>query len=104
MLISHRHGKPVLMAAAVEATTQLMSKGSSFEHQKLMDADIFSIAVQLHDGPLSRHQTFKLLSAIISHLGHVIVLDERLTRDLFSLFKYVINLGSVPILTIKALK
>lgn len=79
------------MAAAVEAITQLMSKGSSFEHQKLMDANIFSIAVQLHEDPSRRHHTCKLLSAIISHLGHVIVLDERLTRDLFSLFKYVIN-------------
>jgi hypothetical protein len=55
-----------------------------------MDVDIFPIAVRLHDDPALRQLSSKLLSAIISHLGHAIVLDERLTRDLFSLFKCVV--------------
>ncbi|RDB26380.1 hypothetical protein Hypma_006519 [Hypsizygus marmoreus] len=79
-------GIPELVIAAVEATTQLLSKGSSYEHQKLIDAEVFHVALELHSRPSQRQHSLKLLSSIISHLSYAIVQHEQLTRDLFTLF------------------
>jgi hypothetical protein len=87
LIISTRHGDPTLVVAAIEATTQLLSKGSSYEHRKLMDADIFPVAIRLHQNPSQRQLSLKLLYSVIPHLSHAIILNEGMAEQLFSLFE-----------------
>jgi hypothetical protein len=90
LTIITRHGHPSLVAAAVDATTQLLSKGSSYEHKKLLDADVFPIAMQAHEIPSQRQLSLKLLYSIIPHLSHAIILNETYAEGLFSLFESVL--------------
>jgi hypothetical protein len=75
--------------AAVEATIQLLSKGSSFEHQQLVkaDPDVLTVALALHDRRSQRHHSLKLLQNIVTHLSYMLLLDEELAREMFSLFE-----------------
>ena len=82
-----RNGEPVIAVAAIEATTQLLTKGSSFEHQKLLKADVFPVALTLYDRRSQRQHSLKLLRAIISQLSHAILADDGLAREMFSLFE-----------------
>ncbi|KDR80999.1 hypothetical protein GALMADRAFT_222596 [Galerina marginata CBS 339.88] len=74
--------------AAVEATIQSLSKGGSFEHQKLVTAtpDVLTVALKLHNRPSQRQHSLKLLQSIVNHLSHELLHDAKLARDMFSLF------------------
>jgi hypothetical protein len=76
-------------AAAVEATIQLLSKGSSFEHQQLVKAhpDVLTVALELYDRQSQRHHSLKLLQSIVTHLSYTLLLHEELAREMFSLFE-----------------
>lgn len=87
MFVFTRRGDPILAEAAVEAIIQLLSKGSSYEHKKLMDSQVFQMAMRLHQDPLQRQFSLKLLHSIIPHLSHTIVLVDDLAEHLFSLFE-----------------
>ncbi|KAG6832805.1 hypothetical protein H0H92_009424 [Tricholoma furcatifolium] len=76
----------VARVCAVDAATQLLAKGSSFEHQQLMKADIFIVALKLYDKQSHRQLSLKLLHAIVSHLSYAILQDEELAREMFTLF------------------
>lgn len=75
----------------MDAITQLLSKGSSYEHRKLMEAEVFLVAMRLHQNPSQRLVSLKMLYSIIPHLSHAIILNEVLAEDLFSLFESVFN-------------
>jgi hypothetical protein len=88
-----RHGDPVLVPAAVDAITELLSKGGDYEHQVLMEAKIFDVTtLTLRQNPSQRQLSLKLLYDIISHLSHVIILDEGLAKQLLDLFESVLNI------------
>jgi hypothetical protein len=56
-----------------------------------MDADVFIVAMRLHQKPSQRQFSLKLLYSIIPHLSHVIVLNQKLAEELFSLFESVLG-------------
>lgn len=85
--LATRNGQPDITVAAIEATTQLLEKGTSFERQKLLDADIFPVALKLYDRRSQRQQSLKLLHAIISHLSYEILTDNDLAKEMLSLFE-----------------
>ena len=72
--------------AAVEATTQVLAKGSAFELKKLLDAGVFIAALELHDRRSHREHSLKLLYAIVSNLSYEILHDENLAIEMLSLF------------------
>ncbi|KAF8337678.1 armadillo-type protein [Amanita rubescens] len=80
------HGNPVLIAPAVSAITELLSKGGESEHRKLMEAEIFHVALAFHQNPSRRDLSLKLLYDIISHLCHAIIIKEGLAEELLDLF------------------
>jgi hypothetical protein len=82
-----RNGDPDIVVAAIEATTQLLAKGSSFERKKLLDANVFPVALKLYDRRSQREQSLKLLHAIVLHLSHEILNDDNLAIDMISLFE-----------------
>jgi hypothetical protein len=84
----NRNGKDV-SGAAVEATVQLLAKGSSLEHQKLVNAnpDILTVALKFHSRGSRREHSVNLLCAIVTHLTHMLLLHEELARKMFSLFE-----------------
>ena len=82
-----RHGEPDISVAAIEATTQLIEKGSPFERQKLFKADVFSLALKLHNQRSQRQYSLKLLRAIVSHLSDAILNHDDLAREMISLFE-----------------
>ena len=84
-----RNGDPDIVVAAIEATTQLLAKGSSFERKKLFDADVFPVALELHNRRSQREQSLKLLNAIVSHLSYEILNDNHLAIKMLSLFEWV---------------
>ena len=85
-----RNGDPdILVVAAIEATTQLLAKGSSLERKKLLDADVFPVALKLYDRRSQREQSLKLLHAIVLHLSHEILNDGNLAIQMISLFEWV---------------
>jgi hypothetical protein len=92
LIISTRHGEPALAVAAVDAVTQLLSKGSSYEHKKLMEADVFLVAIKLHQNPSQRPLSLKLLYSIIPCLSHVIILNSGPAEELLSLFESVFDI------------
>ena len=73
--------------AAIEATTQLVAKGNSFEHQLLFKADVFSVALKLHNERSQRQYSLKLLRAIVSHLSYAILTHDDLAKEMLSLFE-----------------
>lgn len=75
--------------AAIEATTQLLAKGSSFDHQQLVKAnpDVLTVALRLHNRRSQRQHSLKLLHSIVMHLSYVLLLDDELAREMFSLFE-----------------
>ena len=87
-----RNDNPDIVVAAVEATTQLLAKGSSIERKKLLDADVFSVALKLRD------RRSQLLDAIDRHLSYEMLNDDRLAIEMLSLFEWV-NYFFPPILT-----
>ena len=87
LTILTRHSDPVLVAPAVDAITELLSEGGDYEHRKLMEADIFNVTLRLHQHPSQRDFSLKLLYDIITHLSHVIVRKEGLTKQLLDLFE-----------------
>ena len=86
-----RQGNSALVAPAVDAITELLSKGSDYEHRKLLEAGIFNVALTFHQIPSQRDLSLKLLYYIISHLSHVIILKEGLAKQLLDLFESVLN-------------
>lgn len=87
-----RQGNSALVAPAVDAITELLSKGSDYEHRKLLEAGIFNVALTFHQIPSQRDLSLKLLYYIISHLSHVIILKEGLAKQLLDLFGSVLNI------------
>ena len=87
-----RHGDPILVAAAVDAIIELLSKGGDYERRMLMEAEIFDVTLTVHQSPSQRHLSLKLLYDIISHLSHVIILNEELAGRLLKLFESVLNI------------
>ena len=85
--LATRNGDPDIVVAAIEATTQLLAKGSSFERKKLLDADVFPVALKLYDRRSQREQSLKLLHAIVLHLSHDILNDDNLAIEMISLFE-----------------
>ena len=73
--------------AAIEATTQLLAKGSPSELMKIFDAGVFPVALKLYDGRSQREQSLKLLHAIVSNLSYEILNDDLLAIDMLSLFE-----------------
>ena len=92
LTILTRHGDPVLVAAAVDAITELLSKGGDYEHQKLMEAEIFHVTLKLYQNPSQRQLSLKLLYNIIAHLSHAIILNEGLAKELLDFFESVLNI------------
>lgn len=92
LTILTRHGKPALIAPAVGAITELLSKGGESEHRKLMEAEIFNVALTFHQNPSQRDLSLKLLYDIISHLCNAIILHEGLAKQLLDLFGSVLNI------------
>ena len=86
-----RKGEPDISAAAIEATIQLLAKGGSFEHQKLLNADVFSVAWELHDRRSQRQLSLELLRAVVSHLSYLLLTYEDLATEMCSLFESVEN-------------
>ena len=84
-----RNGNPEIVVAAIEAATQLLAKGSFFERKKLLDADIFLVALKLYDRRSQREQSLKLLHAIVLHLSPEILNDDDLAIEMISLFEWV---------------
>jgi hypothetical protein len=84
-----RNGEPDIVVAAIEATTQLLVKGSSLECKKLLDADVFLrvVALKLRDRRSQREKSLKLLHAIVLHLIHEILNDDKLAIEVISLFQ-----------------
>lgn len=82
-----RNGDPDIVVAAIGATTLLLAKGSSFEREKLLDADVFSVALKLYDRRSQREQSLKLLHAIVLHLSYEIINDDNLAIEMLSLFE-----------------
>jgi len=82
-----RNREPALVVAAVNAITQLLSKGGLYEHQKLLDGGIFAIALNLHKEPQQRELGLTLLYSVIPHLSHAIILKAGNAETLFSLFE-----------------
>lgn len=82
-----RNGDPDIVAAAIEASTQLLAKGSPYERKKLFDANVFPVALKLHDRRSQREQSLKLLYAIVSHLSYEILDDDHLAIQMLSLFE-----------------
>ena len=93
-----RNDNPDIVVASVEATTQLLANGSSIERKKLLDADVFSVALKLRDRLSQREHSFKLLDAIVRHLSYEILNDDPLANEMLSLFEWV-NYFFPPILT-----
>ena len=87
LAVIDRNGGPDIDVAAIEATTQLLTKGSPYEHEKLFNAKVFSVALELHDRRSQRQHSLKLLHAIVSHLSHKILADDELAGKMFSLFE-----------------
>jgi hypothetical protein len=87
LMILSRHGEETLVEAAVAAITQVLAKGGSHEHHKLMEADVFSVAMDLHGSPKQRPLGLKMLHGIVMHLGHAIILDSHTASRLLSLFE-----------------
>jgi hypothetical protein len=56
-LLAARNGDPDIASAAKEATTQLLAKGSPFERKKLLDANVFRVALSLHNRRSQREQS-----------------------------------------------
>jgi len=86
------HGDLALVAAAVDAITELLSHGGDYEHQKLMEADIFHVTLELYQNPSQRQLSLKLLYNIIAYLSHAIILNEGLAKELLNLFESVLNI------------
>ena len=84
-----RGGEPLLVEAAVDAVTDLLCNGSPSEHQKLMQSEVFPLALDLHQTGSQRRLSLKLLHGIIRHLSHGIISDEELTKRLLYLFESV---------------
>ena len=84
--LAARNGGPDIVAAAIEATTQLLVNGSPFERKKLFDTDVFPVAMKLHDRRCQREQALKLLYAIVSNLHCEILNDDQLAIKMFSHF------------------
>jgi hypothetical protein len=82
-----RNGDPDIVVAAIEATTLLLAKGSSLERNKLLDANVFSVALTLHNRRSQREQSLKLLHAIVLHLSYEIINDNGLAIEMLSLFE-----------------
>jgi hypothetical protein len=57
-----------------------------------MEAEIFDVALRLHQNPSQRDLALKLLHNIIPRLSHVIVLKEGLVKQLLDLFESVLNI------------
>jgi hypothetical protein len=85
--LAARNGDPDIASAAKEATTQLLAKGSPFECKKLLDANVFPVALSLHDRRSQREQLLKLLCAIVMNLSYEILNDDRLAIKMLSLFE-----------------
>ncbi len=92
LTILTRHGNPDLIAPAVSAIAELLSKGGESEHRKLMEAEIFHVALAFHQNPSRRDLSLKLLYDIISHLCHAIIIKEGLAKELLDLFESVLNI------------
>jgi hypothetical protein len=90
IIIYHiRTGEPCLSEAAADAVTHLVSEGSPTERQALIEAGIFTVAVNLYNAGSERRLSLKLLHIIIQHLIHLIIIDEQSTIELLCLFESV---------------
>jgi hypothetical protein len=75
-----------LAEAAVNAVLQILHEGHPLELQKLADADVFMVAMDLYECESQRKLSLKLLDGIIRHLCRTLILDERATKMLLYLF------------------
>ena len=91
-----RNGGPDIVVAAIEATTRLLAKGNAFELKKFLDANVFGVALALHDRRSQREQSLKLLHAVVSHLSYEILNDDDLAIEMIYLFERV-NYFFLPI-------
>lgn len=82
-----RNHKRSFVVAAVKAVTDLLDKGNLYEHQKLLNAGIFAIALNLHAEPQHRELGLTLLHSVIPPLSHGIILKAGDAEKLFSLFE-----------------
>lgn len=82
-----RHDRPDVAVAAIKATTEVLTKGSSSEHQKLLQANVFPVALNLHKQQPRLEHLLNLLYAIIKHLSYKLLTDPDLARKMFFLFE-----------------
>lgn len=94
--VTVRNGAPDVVAAAIEATTQLLAKGNSSELKKIFEANVFPVALKLFEQRSQREHALKLLHAIILHLSYEIINDDNLAIEMLNLFEWV-NYFLLPI-------
>jgi len=82
-----RKDEPIIAEAAVEAVIHLITEGSPATLRNLADADIFNVALQLHEKSDQKRHSLRLLDVVIQNLSHDIIVDENLTIRLFDLFE-----------------
>ena len=82
-----RHGDPKLIEAAVTAVIRVLDKGSMVDREKLMQANVFGVALNIHKTGLDLKISSKLLSSIIFNLNHLIILDEASFEEVLNLFE-----------------
>ncbi|KDR76392.1 hypothetical protein GALMADRAFT_140093 [Galerina marginata CBS 339.88] len=81
-----RHDNLALATSAVDATIDLISRGGSSAHQKLMEADVFAAALQLRLNPARDKASVKLLLSILDQLSGDILLGGQRSVSLVLLF------------------
>jgi hypothetical protein len=76
-----------LIEAAVTAVIRVLDKGSMIDREKLMQANVFGVALNIHKTGSDPRISSKLLSNIVSTLNHLIILDEGSFEEVLSLFE-----------------
>jgi hypothetical protein len=87
LTISARYGDPTLAPAAADAVIRVLDKGSMIERQRLMDANVFGVALSVHKAGSDQRTSLKLLNSIMRTLIHLIILDEGDFEQLLCLFE-----------------
>jgi exosome complex RNA-binding protein Rrp42 (RNase PH superfamily) len=82
-----RHGDPKLIEAAVTAVIRVLDKGSMVDREKLMQANVFGVALNIHKAGSDPKISSKLLSSVVSTLNHLIILDEVSFEEVLGLFE-----------------
>lgn len=78
-----------MVVAAIDAVIDVVSRGTSFERAKLIEADVFEVAVELYESGLCTSHSLKLLDCLVKHSSQAIAEDEKSVETLLGLFEWV---------------